>query len=620
MAGDDTPGTGLLEKLSGGLEHDLLRDALVQPMSPVGAPDPGDYATVAFHLLLMGALATALLLWRDSGPALRHTRWLVAGFALAFLATAWTALAGLTDPFIIDQMVVSVDGNTGKNLTLLYHLFHPEPVRTSLIAVVRHLSGADGLPPMVTVARLSFLCSVASLLGLVLAGILCRAGLAVTVMAIGAWGLSSLFLVNAFSDSPLPFVAFYAAGVHLAGAVMMDRRAPLLPRAAALLPFIGFQFLVADMRPELLVVWIPADALLLASWVSRQGPTDLVERLAEGLFGFARLVAGHWKRMALVLPVVAVVLIAPALLVKAPFSLYDEPRTAQCFPFFLSTVLWGYFVPTLARMAFWVTPALFLFLVAGLLWSLVRPRVMLGAGLGVAAVLSAHWMLALSHTEFNFIRVVGPVVPVLVLLGLSAAGSWNRNQRLLAAGLCGAVLLSSYGMPDTLHWAGEPSRGLEHPLSGQDNVGEARFVSRYLSQNPGVCLIAPVLVDEYYGRDEVPRHRQLVDLLVLRNGSAVRFGKALGTADHPQLMEAVRAVASGCRESRVYLGLDCTLQGVTYCDALRPHLAYHLGENFQGPQYSAPRYGRRTLRRDIGAYFINDPSVGPPSVVPSEDR
>jgi len=71
------------------------------------------------------------------------------------------------------------------------------------------------------------------------------------------------------------------------------------------------------------------------------------------------------------------------------------------------------------------------------------------------------------------------------------------------------------------------------------------------------------------------------------------------------LIQAMKRIAKFCPDSRVYLGLDCSLAGLDGCRSLRHALNPMDTKLITAPQFPVPeQYGLRTGKKLIGVYSL----------------
>lgn len=563
-------------------------------------------ASIALLLIPVVAitlLAASWLLGVPAGPRRRRMWWKVGVVSLLGaglgLATWW-----IPESWLIDRLSVPHEGNTGRTLSQLFALFHREVLRTAMFEVARALHGDAMLPPVFGFARLTLSLLAASLPVMVAAGTALGGGVLLSSAAAVALLLSHGVFQYVFSDHPIGAVTLFTAlGVLALERVWSSDGRDRFGRLAAV-AMIVFQAILADLRPETLALWLPADAAVAAAWIRRRPVGSEVSRIAASLGGHVRAWFVH--PVSLVVPVLVVFLIVviPAVLVRLPFTLFDRPRVALYFPLLMSTAAWGGFAPGLVRMASWLSPAAIVLVGAGMIFSIGMPLRAKGIGLGLVSLVSAHWFQLLSHPDFAYMRLVVSLVPIAILLGVQAIGVLGPLWRVSALAFVVSLTV-------VLAALGEPAGGdawvrplVEPPISRVDNSAEARYVGELLRQEKDLCLVAPVLAGDHVGHPVVPAELRRLDLMVLRYDMAARVPLEIPDGDSRALSRWLWTPRLSCGRMAVYLGLDCALEGLGFCDRVRERFKSLGSAPVGGPIFTDPvQYGRRSGGRhlEIGA-------------------
>ena len=139
-------------------------------------------------------------------------------------------------------------------------------------------------------------------------------------------------------------------------------------------------------------------------------------------------------------------------------------------------------------------------------------------------------------------------------------------------------------------------------LLGTDNAREARLAARRLADRPDECVVMPVVAREMFDREELPQGDAWVRVLVGRADASLWFADR---AAPDRIAAVAREVAAICPRTSLYLGLDCSLAGVSWCDALRREFPEDEGTVIDGPQYTSSwSYGRRDLPKRAGFFSV----------------
>jgi hypothetical protein len=556
------------------------------------SPAPMTWAWAMLALFVIGSLFMARVRMPD------RVSLLVAAGAVAGTATA--LLLFVDSGYLSSHFTIANEGNTGRTLRLLYGLFHPEPVRSALVDLTRWLSSSRDLPPIAAVARVSLAAAGAGCVAIVALGRFLGGGWALSIVAAAGLALSPALATFALSDNPLPVAILWTVGAWTAMRTLLDRDSDVRARRWALVAFLGFQGLLAEMRPEMLLLWVVADAVLLAGMLTRRHPVDVADSAVASVAAWARSAVSTPPRMAATVLGIVLLVALPALLVRLPFMLVQEPRVATYFPFFISTGLWLGFVPGYALLAEWASPAMLIIGAIGLAGALLNPARTMGVGIGVALVLAGHWHQSRSHTDWEFLRWTAALLPILLVLGLETVSRWRTGWKVtLAAFAASLTMVTATGM---ISDGGLPQGSWipRNLLDRMDNVREARKVAHAIKDSPNVCVVAPVLAAEHIGSTRVTPDRARVNILVLQRKLALEVPLGI-RQDDPSLPDVVNRLMAACPSSLLYLGLDCTLDGVTFCARLREDWAPWDVETLDGTQYTSPRhYGLRHDPRVAG--------------------
>lgn len=568
-----------------------------------GAPEAWPALLVLLgYLALTLVLAMVVLAWKRE--ALRRPATGIASALLLAAFGAWTylALVAIPDAFLASRLVITHGGNAGRTLDLLYRLFHPEVARAGLVDLLLVVRGADAMPPILAIARLGLWMGGTSLLLLVAAGGWLGAGLVAGVLAAVSTALSPALAVVAGSESPVPAMTACGIAAWVSLEAILDREAAPRVRRWALVPFLGFQYLAIEPRLEYALLWLPADAIVAVALARRRAPWEVIQDLDSRVRAGWTWGSAHPRRAWAIAVVAALLVVLPALLVRVPFLLWDQPRISTYFPFLVPTVLWGFFVPGLAEVCRLAMPGLTVLVMAGLAFGLLRPLRARGLGIGAAALLAGHWYQGLSQSDWELARLVGAVLPVLAMLGLKALGEapvLARRMAVAAWGMLILVSLVSWGEVMEAPWRDVLSG---NPIGAFDDSLEVRVAAARLRERPARCLLAPVLAAEHLEAEAVPPALRSMNLRVLR--ADFDLDLQLGLApDAPELVDALRNAAAACGDAEVLLGLDCAIPGMDGCAALRQSLEARFEVAAEGPQYAGvAAYGRRVSPRGVGIF------------------
>lgn len=555
---------------------------------------PGWRTAVALVVPLAGMVALAWSWVAGVAGAARRRRnrgvASVAAVAVVFALVAWSVAPDLWHRW----WTVPHEGNSGRTLQQLYQLFHWEFLRSELVWFLWWLNPGESMPPVAVAARLTLASLAASVPVLVAAGVALGAGVVMSLVGVATIFASPLVAQYALSDHPIGGIALFTGLAFLAVERAWRLGAGRGLRVAVGVALACFQVVLAELRAETLVLWLVADAVIVAAWIRGGTPGETCERWATRLRDFVRGRCGSPSGLVGVALLVLVLLMVPALFLWLPFRLFENPRVLSYFPFMTSAALWGLFAPGFLRMAEEMAPAAAALCGLGLAWGLLRPLGARGIGIGIAASLAATWVLGHSQTDWIYARLTASLAPVMTLLGIQAMGRLPRAAQVGgAAFLAGlTVVLPMFGsVVGGGHWVG---RLTAPPLRHVDNTIEAHTVFDQLVGPDGSCLIAPVLAVERAQAEEVPHDRRRIDLLVLERDFAARVLVGIRDEDGVGLADAVVAAGSACERPRLYLGLDCSLQGLRFCDAVKRWFEGGGGSSVEGVPYTAPRnYGRR---------------------------
>lgn len=562
--------------------------------------------TLLVPLSAIGLLIAAWILAAPAGAARRRKGWgvcVVSLLALAFGLASWW----IPESWLISRFSMPHEGNSGRTLSQLFALFHREYVRTALFEVARAFQGDAVLPPVFVQARLTGMLLAASLPVMVAAGVALGGGILLSSAAAVFLLLSHGVFQYVYSDHPIGGVTLFTALAVLALQRVWSSDGRDWSGRMAAIAMVIFQACLAELRPESLALWLLADAAVIAAWVRRQPVGTEVSRIAEGVGGRVRSWFIHPVSLVVPALVVFLIVVIPAVLVRLPFALFDRPRVALYFPLLLSTAAWGGFVPGLVRMSAWLTPAAIALVAAGMIFSIRRPLRAKGIGLGLVALVSAHWFQLQSHPDFAFMRLVVSLVPIALLLGVQAIGAMGQLWRVTAF----AFLVS---LTIVLGALGGPAGGdawvrplVEPPIPRTDNSAEARYVAELLRRERDLCLVAPVLVGDHVGNPVVPPERRRLDLIVMRHDMAARVPLGMPDADIRALTRGLWSTRLACGRMAVYLGLDCSLEGLGFCGILRERLRSVGGTAIGGPVFTDPvQYGRRLSGRHLDVGVIQE--------------
>lgn len=564
-----------------------------------GYVEPIDWVLVAVQVVVPLLLLLAVARAR---PRLRPV---LIGTAVCALGLAMVVLFVVPDAWILGRFAVVQEGNGVRNLPGLFRLFHAEPFRTALVRGISVLAGLDDSVPVLAIGRLSWLAAGLGLVALGSAGAVLARSVAMGLLSALALGASASFAMLSGTDNPLPFTLAYSIGVWIALRVVLDASSSRGTRLLAGMPAILLQVLLFDLHPDVAFVWIPADAIVVVCLARGGTPGDLGARLRSGIIALWRWTDASRVRRVTFIVLVAVLAVAPWWAPRLPFLIWDQPRTSQQYPFLLARALWGDFLPGFLRMAAWTTLPLTLLAAAGLVAGIVRPVRLLGVAVAAAALLAAHEAQGFLRTDFVFVRWAAGLLPVLLLAALSAFGAASPRLRTAGLVLFGAATLASFVPPllgvDEVAGA-RVLATTDSALLGTDNAREARLVARRLADRPDECVVMPVVAREMFDREELPQGDAWVRVLVGRADASLWFADR---AAPDRIAAVAREVAAICPRTSLYLGLDCSLAGVSWCDALRREFPEDEGTVIDGPQYTSSwSYGRRDLPKRAGFFSV----------------
>ncbi len=592
--------TDLTAALSQHLQAGGLQALRVEPMHLAGAPSPAEIgmALLPWCGLVMALLPAARLPTEAVQTQMRRwTKRAVVGLAL--IAAALIALM-VPEDLILQRAVVATEGNSNRLLLAIYHLFHPEPLRSAAALWLADLAGSAAAVPLIATIRLALLGWLLAVPLMAWAALRAGRHLGLATVAVAGLALSPTTAALLLSDSPAGWAATYAAAALLGLMALLNRKEKSSIRLVAGLGALICQLAHADLRAEALALWLPADALAMWCVTTARSPVELGAALRQRLVS-RWLAASRARRILVVIGTVAAVGVLPWVLSELPFWVLDRPRLVLVFPFFLPLALWGAFVPALIKLQPMIPHGLWLLLTVCTLASLVAPVRALGLGIMVLGLMSGHWYLSLSHTHWQFARLMAPVLPVALMAGLwTLAGLSSRHKTRLAA-LTLLVLVAGVGLRLAGHGAAQVGLpGHDDPLAGVDDVEEARFVAEKLAAHPERCVLAPVLRRDLFRNYVVPERDQEMRLLVLRADAAIAIDGPLHARDPGLLKRALQAAHAACGDSVLYLGLDCSLRGAHHCADLAADRQVSAQRSVAGPQHTAPReYGERLPERTL---------------------
>jgi len=569
------------------------------------APTAGDVIYGLFPVILpaLGAYALFAYLKKvfSTGKVI-----LITVITLFFQAIiTWYTLFALSDNFFANHLIVTHEGNSARTLGLLFHLFHSEPFRTSMVTLFRYFFAPESLPPVLIIARLNLFAILSALLWLLVLGHLIGKRILFFALTAVFALFSPAFAIYVISDNQVAFMSLYvvwtAISLYLA-VIAWDLR---LYRYMNLLLFMGFQVLIADLRPEYILIFIPADLTLLTALILRRHPQSMITQWSGAIAEWWDSLSLSDYRLWLLTGLLVLVTGLSFLLVGFPFHIFTHPMVSQYFPFWLFTIFQGLFVPGFIRLGSFMSPPLIIITTCGLLWGLARPMRTYGTGWAIAALLSAHFYLSMSHNTYQFLRCTVPMIPFLILLAADAYEHISKKSGVvfmaLLAGLFIASIFGTQGTGPAAGWLpGQPN-----PMSHLDSPQEADFALNHLRSNPGECLVAPVLGTESHFNIDVPATSRLMNIMIMRRGFAdlllTRF-----PLDAPKpILNTMQKVLAKCGGGMVYLSLDCSLHGMDGCKGLRQHLMPVKQKTITGAQQTSPTaYGLRLKPQKIGVFQL----------------
>lgn len=535
-------------------------------------------------LLLIGFVSLVLAYKPKKG---NFKPWIVLGLAVAF------GIAALMIPedWLLTWFSLPLEGNSGRNITQIFSLFHSEKARTALFRLTLAFTGQEVLPPVFVYARMTTVLMAMAIPLLVSAGVVLGAGYFLSLVGAASIVFSSGIFQYLVSDHPIGAASFLTPLIFLAfHKVWSSNGKDWTGRFAAVTALI-FQWFLSELRVETLALWVIPNLLVLISWLKGQSPESLWESTSGKIVsGYKNLVAQPVGAIIVVLSVVLVVCLS-VIVVYLPLWFFDRPRTLVYFPFMMATVFWGGFFLGLIKLASWLSIAAIVLIGLGMLTAFVRPLASWGIGLGFIALMSANWYRYQGHSEYEFVRLVTPMVPVGVLLGIQYLGRHKHLCLPAASGLLTlSIILTLHGLaPEGATW----KRKFATPaITMEDNSIEAKYIGSLLRADPDTCLVAPVVSDEIIGDHIVPANKAKLDVIIMRQDMAFRVPLGIDANNPGEITKLRPMLDCICDKRLVYLGLDCLLEGLDYCDKLDCKV---IGQTEAGVEFfnNPKRFGKR---------------------------
>ena len=183
------------------------------------------------------------------------------------------------------------------------------------------------------------------------------------------------------------------------------------------------------------------------------------------------------------------------------------------------------------------------------------------------------------------------MVPVGVLLGIQYLGRHKHLCLPVAAGLLAlSIILTLHGLaPEGATW----KRKFATPaITMEDNSIEAKYIGGLLRADPDTCLVAPIVSNEIIGDHIVPANKAKLDVIVMRQDMAFRVPLGIDANNPGEITKLRPMLDCICDERLVYLGLDCLLEGLDYCEKLDCKV---IGQTEAGVEFfnNPKRFGNR---------------------------
>lgn len=514
------------------------------------------------------------------------------------ILVAVTAVFGIGASMVPTEVLLSkfslpLEGNSGRNITQIFSLFHQETFRPAIYRLILALGGEAALPPVFVYAKTTVVFMAMAIPVFVAAGIALGAGVFLSLVGIGSILFSTGVSQYLVSDHAIGGITLTISLVFLAlEKVWVSDGTDKRGRFGAISALI-LQWLVFDLRSEMLVLWFVPDVLILVAWLKGQSPRDYWGDASIRIrSNFKILVSQPLGAILVVLSTVFIVILS-VILVYLPFWIFDQPKTFLYFPFMMSTVVWGGFFPGLIKTAPWLSIAAIGLMAVGMFSSFARPLLSKGVGLGFISLMSANWYRYTGHSNYEFIRLVVPMVPLGVILGIQFFASRKELKVPVATGLASlSILLTIFGFaPEGHNWI---QKFTAPAIAVEDNSVEAKYLGSVLKHNPGACLVAPILADEIVGSPRVPEEKAVLDVMLFKQDLAILIPLRIDASKPQAIDELVPMLDCICDSWGLYLGLDCHLEGLDFCQNLEPR-CLTIGQTSVGKEfYNNPnRFGQR---------------------------